>query len=146
MYWDDAFDEVLYETTGVRRELVASREEGGIIIRRLRFVPDRDLPAPAASLLGTKRLTYEQENRFDPARDELAWKVLPTVLPGRLSAQGRFRIEELPGGCEQVIEGEIVVSVPLVGGQIEKAVVAEVERSYARTAVAARQWIADQNP
>ena len=40
------------------------------------------------------------------------------------------------------MDGEIKVNVMLVGGQIEKAVVAEIEKSYDRMAAASKEWLA----
>lgn len=141
MYWDAAFDEALRAESGVTREILEEREEGDVLIRRIRITPDRELPGPAAALLGAKKLVYEQENRWDKAAQVLHWRVIPTILPGKLDAAGTFRVEAVPGGCEQVVEGDITVNVRLVGGQIEKAVVAEVQKSYDKTAAVSREWL-----
>jgi Protein of unknown function (DUF2505) len=141
MYWDDGFDAMLRSSSGVTRELIAERTEGDVVIRRLRFVPDRELPGAVASILGSKKLVYEQENRWDRARSTLHWQVLPSFLPGKLSAAGQFVVQATPSGCEQLITGEIKVSVPLMGGQIERAIVGEIEGSYLKTAAAGREWL-----
>lgn len=141
MYWDDEFDAMLQRGNTVQRELLEQRDEGGVVVRRVRFTPQRDLPAPAAKLLGSSKLVYEQESRFDPARSEMAWRVIPTILPGKLDARGTFVVRPIEGGCEQVVDGDIKVDVRFIGGQIEKAVVAEVEQSYQRTAEVAREWL-----
>ncbi|MEZ4240734.1 MAG: DUF2505 domain-containing protein [Myxococcota bacterium] len=141
MYWDEAFDAALREESAVTREVLEEREEDGVLIRRVRFTPDRELPGPAAALLGTSKLVYEQENRWDKASNTMHWKVIPTILPGKLDAQGTFRVVEVPGGCEQIVEGDISVNVRFIGGQIEKAVVSEVEKSYDKTAATSREWL-----
>jgi hypothetical protein len=141
LYWDEAFDEALRADAGVQRELLEEREEDGVLFRRLRFTPDRELPAAAAALLGTKKLVYEQENRWDRATSTMHWRVVPTILPGKLDAQGTFRVETTPSGCEQVVEGDIIVNVRFIGGQIEKHVVGEVEKSYEKTAATCREWL-----
>lgn len=141
MYWDPAFDATLQKEAAIRRDLLEERREGEVLVRRLRITPDRDLPGPVAALLGAKKLVYEQENRWDEARGVLHWRVIPTILPGKLDAKGQFRVGPAAGGCEQVVEGDIAVNVRFVGGQIEKAVVGEVEKSYDRTAAACREWL-----
>jgi hypothetical protein len=141
MYWDEAFDEALRAESGVTREILEEREDEGVLIRRIRITPDRELPGPAAALLGAKKLVYEQENKWDRAANVLHWRVIPTILPGKLDASGTFRVEAVPGGCEQVVEGNISVNVLFVGGQIEKAVVSEVEKSYDKTAAISRAWL-----
>jgi hypothetical protein len=141
MYWDDELDAMLSEGSTVKRELVEERTDGDVLIRKLRFTPEKDLPAAAASILGTTKLVYEQENRFDRANNVLHWQVVPTVLPGKLDARGRLEVRATASGCEQVVTGDITVQVRFIGGQIEKAVVAEVEKSWNRTAQTCRTWL-----
>lgn len=141
MYWDEGFDEQLRRESAVQRELLEERTEGTVLVRRVRLTPDRELPGPVATLLGARKLVYEQENRWDKATSTMSWRVIPTVLPGKLDAKGTFRVVAAPPGCEQVVEGDIVVSVMFVGGQIERAVVAEVEKSYAKMAETSRDWL-----
>jgi hypothetical protein len=143
MYWDAAFDKALSEQSSVTRELIAEREEGDLMIRRLRFTPHKDLPRPVAKLLGTKKLIYEQENRWDRANSTMTWEVIPSILPGKLSAKGTFKVTQTATGCEQVVEGDIDVKVRLIGGRIEKTIVEEVRKSYDRTAVSCRKWLAE---
>jgi hypothetical protein len=142
MYWDDGFDEQLRKESAVQRELLEERTEGTVLVRRVRLTPDRELPGPVAALLGAKKLVYEQENRWDKATSTMSWRVIPTILPGKLDAHGTFRIAGTATGCEQIVEGNITVSVMFVGGQIEKAVIAEVEKSYAKMAETCREWLA----
>lgn len=145
MFWDDSFDEMLQRGSSVHRELLDRHEEDGIIVRRVRFTPQKELPGPAAKVLGTSKLVYEQENRFDRANSRMTWRVIPTILPGKLDAHGTVVVRPIEGGCEQVIDGEITVNVRFIGGQIERAVVAEVEQSYQRQAEVAREWLRTRN-
>ena len=142
MYWDDELDAMLNEGSTVQRDVVEERTEGAVVVRRLRFTPDQELPSAAASLLGTNKLTYEQENRYDPDAGRLDWTLIPTFLPGKIKAAGA--VEAHPAGddqCEMVVSGEIKVNITFIGGQVEKRVVAEVERSWNRTAETCREWL-----
>ena len=142
MYWSDELDAMLNEGSTVQRELLEERREGGVLVRRLRFTPERELPAAASSLLGASKLVYEQENRWDEANSVLQWRVIPTILPGKLDAHGTLEVRPLGADrCEQVVVGDITVAVRFIGGQIEKAVVAEVEKSWERTAQTCRAWL-----
>lgn len=141
MYWDDGFDEMLRRDSTVHRDVLEERTEGDVVIRRVRFTPDKELPAAAAKLIGATKLVYEQENRWDKRNSTMHWRVIPTILPGKLDAQGLFKVVATPTGCEQVVDGEIKVNVMLIGGQIEKAVIAEVEKSYEKMAETCREWL-----
>lgn len=144
MYWDDSFDEILRATSDVQRDVLEEKTEGDVVVRRLRFTPARELPRAVASILGSTRLTYEQENRWDRPASALHWRVIPSFLPGKFDAAGKFEIRPTATGCEQVISGEVKVNVPLLGGQIEKTICGEIEGSYEKTAVAARRWLRDR--
>ena len=143
MYWDDAFDAALSAEATVTREVLSTRDEGNVQVRRLRFTPHKELPGPIAKLIGSKKLVYEQENRWDRDKGVMSWEVIPTVLPGKLSASGTFAILPDDYGCEQVVEGEITVNVRFIGGQIEKAIVDDVVKSYENTAAFCREWLLD---
>ena len=112
---------------------------------QLRFTPDKDLPRPAAKVLGSSKLIYEQENTFFRSKSEMEWRVLPSLLPGRLSAEGLMKVTPDGDGCRLEVTGDIEVKVRFVGGQIEKMVVGQVETSYDRLAEAARKWLAERN-
>ena len=57
-----------------RHEEHVPRPEGDSIVRRVRFTPDKELPGPAAKLLGAKKLVYEQENRWDKKANTMSWR------------------------------------------------------------------------
>jgi hypothetical protein len=142
LYWDEAFDEALQRGAAVQREVLEERNDGDVLVRRVRFTPDRELPGAVATLLGAKKLVYESENRWDKKTSTMHWKILPTILPGKIDAKGVFRVNPTSRGCEQVVDGNIDVNVMFIGGQIEKAVVGEVEKSYDKTAALTREWLA----
>ncbi len=142
MYWDDEFAAMLREGSTVQRDVVDDRTEGSLSIQRIRFTPERELPSAVAAIIGSKKLVYEQQNEYDPDNGVLRWQVVPTFLPDKLEAAGTVRVEDLGDGrCAQIIEGEITVRVAFIGGQIEKAVVGEVEKSWEKTAETGRKWL-----
>ncbi|MEN0065764.1 MAG: DUF2505 domain-containing protein [Myxococcota bacterium] len=142
MYWDDEFAAMLQEGSTVQRDIVDERTEGALSVQRIRFTPDQELPTAVASIIGSKKLVYEQENKYDAEKGILHWEVVPSFLPGKLTAAGTVRVEDLGDGrCAQIIDGDIKVNVSFIGGRIEKAVVAEVEKSWAKTAETGREYL-----
>jgi len=141
MYWSDSFDEMLSAGSDVKRELLEERDEAGVNVRKVRFTPSTELPRSVAKLLGADRLIYDQEMRYHPDASRMEWRVVPTILPGKLDAHGDFVVVPSGDGCEQVVEGVISVNVPLLGSRIEKGVVTEVEKSYEKTAAVMREWL-----
>jgi hypothetical protein len=144
LYWAPEFETRLRRGSTVAREVVEERQEGTVTVRRVRVTPQQELPGPAAAILGTKKLVYEQESRYDSARGVIDWQVVPSFLPGKLDAKGSIRVDPAPGGCVMVVDGNIDVHVRFVGGQIEKAVVAEVEKSYDRVATETKALLAER--
>ena len=132
------FEARLEQATDLVCEVLDETMEGGVQVKRLRYTSRRELPAMVARALGSKNLTYEQVNRYDAARSELAWTVKLPVMADRVSVAGVTRITPTTSGSKRVVDGDISVRVRLVGGQIEKAVVAEFERSMLRAVDLAR--------
>ena len=144
MYWDPQFDEVLTREAKVTRTLLSEQKDGDITTRRVKLTPDADLPAAVAAMIGSKKLVYEQETRWDAKNRVLHWKVIPTILPGKLDAAGTMTVRATANGCEQVVDGNIAVKVMLIGGKIEQTVVDEVTKTYDRAAVACRRWLTEK--
>lgn len=143
VFQSPAFEALLEERTRVRRETLWKREEGGQEVSRILCASLREMPAPMAKALGTSNFRFEQENRFDRARDILHWKVIPTVMADRVEASGTTRVQALSGGgCVRTVEGMMEVRLPLVGKAIEQKLGEQVQQSYEEAASIARELIA----
>jgi hypothetical protein len=147
--WDlfesDDFRARLRDRAGVTSEVVWSRTEGATIVRRMRFQSGTELPSMVAKLLGTNHLRYEQENRLEPAASRLSWTVHLPVLSDRVKVAGATTIFPDPEGCRRVLDGVCEVKVALIGGQIEKAVVGEFQKSMARAVEIVREMIEERS-
>ena len=144
MFWDDDFDRYLQEGAAVNRTILSERKEGDVHHWRMRFEPDRELPGPVAKILGADKLVYEQETRLGPDR-VLHWEVIPAVAADKVSAKGTMHTAPHANGIERIVQGEIKVRVPLVGGRIEKAIVGNVTESYEKAAEATMKWLASKH-
>jgi hypothetical protein len=98
----------------------------------------------AARALGSSTLSYEQENRFNPATGTLTWAVKIAMLGDRVLASGDTVITAAPGGSRRVVNGEVTNSIPLIGGQIEKVIGGEFEKSMGRAVEIARGLIEER--
>lgn len=146
--WDlfesEAFRERLASETGLSAVVLASTDEGTVQRRTLRFTSKNELPGVASKALGMKHLTYDQTTRFDRATGRLDWTVKLPVLTDRVRVEGRTVITDTPGGSRRVVDGQIEVSMPVIGGQIEKVVVGEFEKSMRRAVDIVRGMIRDR--
>ena len=141
MYWSPSFDDMLNEGTTVHRELLSETADASGCVRRLRFTPQQELPSAVASLVGSTRLVYEHESRWDKAAGVVHWRVLPTVLADKITAEGTMRVVATPSGCKQVVDGEISVRVRFIGGRIESTIIKEVTKSYNRMGEMGSKWL-----
>ncbi|MEZ4317143.1 MAG: DUF2505 domain-containing protein [Myxococcota bacterium] len=131
--WDifesDAFRDRLREHTNMESEVLEDRDEGTVNIRKIKYVSGRELPGMVAKALGSKHLSYVQTNHFDTAKSRLDWVVELPMLGDRVTVEGFTLIEPASHGSRRVVDGRIEVKMRLIGGQIEKAVVGEFEKS-----------------
>lgn len=111
---------------------------------RTRYTSKRPLSPVAARIMGVQHVSYEQIEIIDDSRLSLDWEVKSPIGGDRFDARGTYRILPAIPGCERVVQGEIRVSVALVGGQIEKQIVSEIQHSYERSADVLRRWLLGQ--
>jgi hypothetical protein len=139
---DPAFMAAADDEAEIIREKLEERVmEDGRVFHRLRYTSRRPLPAVAARLMGTPHVSFEQNEWIDNERLSLEWVVKSPIGGDRFRAKGTYRVLPAIPGCERVVQGEIRVAVPLVGGPIEKQIVAEIKHSYDRAAEVLLRWL-----
>lgn len=148
LYWqayhDEGLDRAMSEASTSRREVLSRRSEGGVTTLTQRFHVDVDLPGPVRRLIGSDQLSYDQTSVIDEPNNLIRWEVTPPVQQDRVTARGTVTIRQAGGEVERVIDGEVSVRVPLVGGQIEKAIVSAIEDGYSKAAHIQRAWMAER--
>lgn len=125
----DAFRARLASHTKLTSEVLSESTDGDVQVRTLRFTSATELPKMVAKALGSKSLQYDQTNRLDLAKSRLDWNVVLPNLSDRVSVAGSTIIEPAAGGSRRVVDGTIEVKMRLIGGQIEKVVVGQFEKS-----------------
>lgn len=149
LFWDPSYDgrlQKLAQAKGadVAREVLSEREEGGKRYIRYRFTPKKTLPPAVAKITGTDRLIYEQDNMFDRASNILTWKVIPALVPDKITAQGTFRVVPTATGCERLVDGQIEVRITFIGGRIEQSIVNDVTAAYESATAVMNEMIAER--
>ncbi len=137
-----AYERAVDEHSGFPRTVLSESREGGVRRRRVRVESPRELPPVLARALGTSRLTYEMDEVYHEDDLLMEWTVIPAVAADRVDARGTYAIVPAEGGCERVIRGSVKVSIPLVGGRIERAIGDELRSSYERNRVFVEDWLA----
>lgn len=99
------------------------------------------LPAAARSILNGD-LVVERAERWEPAGESYAGtsRVRISGVPGEI--QGRSRITAAGTGSALVTTAQVKVSIPLIGGKLEKLVAEQVAKLLATEAEFAEKWLA----
>ena len=101
-------------------------ESDGETVLRLRYHYTGQLDAIARALLGNRPLTWLQEVRLDPKKRSGRLGFSFEDEPERLHGDAELAFVPDASGSSRRLDGEMVVSVPLVGAMAERHVVAGV--------------------
>ena len=146
-YWEIFFNldyqKDMYSGLGIKERTILMFEEDDREIRRkIKIMPQRDLPAALKSVLRGD-LGYIEHNVYHKGKDVMDVRIEPTLMKERFTMNAEFRVVTLgPKRVRREFVGSIDVSVPLLGGQIEKLVMADVRKSYDQAALTTARWIA----
>lgn len=147
-YWAMTHDPV-YEQSfrgdDVDTVVLEARDDGTHSFERRRVSPRKLLPPLMAKAIGRDRLSYVQEVDFDNAACSSVWRVVSDIMPDKVRCAGTSKILAVEGGCERVMQGRIDVEIFLVGGQIEKHILKELQGGYDRAAEIMVRLLAERN-
>jgi hypothetical protein len=126
------------------RHLVEQVDCGDEIRRTSRVVTRRQVPALVRPLW-RGQLDYIEEAVGYRATNEIAIDI--RLLGGRGRVIARYQLAQTaPGSILRRYAGHVSVDVALVGARIERGIVAEFERSLARSAACTQAHLARQTP
>ena len=127
--YDPGFIEAMAALPKLGRPQLLSHEDDGTTVRmRVRYAFVGELSAAVRRVVDPARLTWIQEVTGDRTTHRSAFTVHPDHYAGLLRCGGRFAlVEEGTGACRRIADGQIEVSVPLVGGNVERAIVSGLE-------------------
>jgi hypothetical protein len=138
VFLDESYLSALYLTELECRAF--SVLEIGDASRRLRIVPNLNLPGPVAMLIGDS-FAYEDHGTLDRAKNEWTWQM---VQPGNLDANsnsrsdvvtmhGTIRIEAIDDGhCQRTDTYSVEANIFGLSGLIESSVEAELQSGRAK--------------
>ncbi|HEX2849791.1 MAG TPA: DUF2505 domain-containing protein [Acidimicrobiales bacterium] len=143
VYTDPAFLERLAALPKLGRPTLLDRRTDGATIRqsvRYRFVGD--LSSAVRRVVDPARLTWVEESTHDTTTHRTEWRIVPDHYGSLLRCRGTFvLVAEGPAATRRVAEGDMRVSVPLVGGRVEAAIVSGLEEHAVLEAEAAADWL-----
>ncbi len=139
--FSEPYEQAVRAVSQIEREVLEDTVKGGARVRRMRIHSGRELPAIAQKIVGSSRLSYEMEERYDPSRPYITWSAFAPSLGEKARCMGSYEFIDRPGGCERLVKGDVTVSIPLVGGKIESVIVEEFKGAYERAYAFGLQWV-----
>mgnify|MGYP000103044708 CR=1 FL=1 len=128
-----------------RPTLLEQREdEGGEVVHQsVRYAFVGDLNAAVRRVVDPKRLTWVEEATIDRRSHVTSWRIVPDHYANLLRSNGTFRLVAEGEGTRRVAEGELKVSVPLVGGKVEQAIVSGLREHAELEHDVLEEWLRD---
>ena len=140
---DPRFQDDLAELAEIDREFLKDDPVPGGRDVQVKVTLRKELPRAVANATGEERFYWTQRMRTFDTETRLDWSIVPGLIPERVTARGTMTITNRgPGRCERLVKGSIRVGIPVVGKKIEKQIVADLEKSYARAADLIRKRLA----
>jgi len=122
--------------------LLDQREDGRLIRQRIRYAFVGDLSSAVRAVVDPARLTWVEESTIDRERHHTVFTIVPDHYGNLLAAHGTFQLEAAAGsGCRRTAEGEVRVSVPLVGRKVEAAIVSGLAEHAAAEEHVMQEWL-----
>ena len=126
-----------------RPTLVDRREDGDLVHQSIRFRFVGDLNAAVRRVVDPERLTWVEESTLDRRTHVTTWHIVPDHYERLLRASGTFRLTPQDEGTRRTAEGDLTVSVPLVGGKVERAIVSGLREHAEREQDVLDEWLRD---
>jgi hypothetical protein len=148
VFFDQEYNRRLFlerlKFTGWRE--IKSEERDDQIHRVVEAVPQiGDLPGPLKAIVG-EGVGYEERGVFD----RKTHRYTATVVPNRMADKINVRIElstvaDGPDHCKRIAQGSVSAKIFGVGGLLEKKMIGDLEKSYAKSAEFTNAFVAEKN-
>lgn len=123
-----------------RPELVSHDRHGHIVHQQVRYAFSGDLSPAVRAVVDPELLTWVEDSTTDLTTHEAVFRILPDHYASLLRCSGTFRLSADGGGSCRVAEGEMKVSVPILGGKVERAIVSGLDEHAQAEADLLEEW------
>jgi hypothetical protein len=142
LYFDEVFNAELGAALTMGRRLLKLERTAGRVVRHVQFEPARDPDSAAGQAFGTSRASFIEELDYDTHGHRGTWKTIPNVWADRVRNSGSLELADEGGGTRRTVRGEVRVSLFGFGGLVERAIVNEIEKNYARSTAFTLDYLA----
>jgi hypothetical protein len=106
--------------------VVDHEDHGDRVVLEVHFAFVGSVSGAVRRVIDPAKMTWITRTELFVGEARSRWEVLPDYYPDRLRASGTYRFEPGPAGPASTlvrVEGDLKVSVPLVGGAVERVIV-----------------------
>lgn len=106
--------------------------------------PIGDLPAALKTVVG-EGIKYEERGVYEPAARRYTVDVVPSRLADKIQVKVQITTQaDGPERCRRIVHGSVSAKIFGVGGLLEKKLIADMEKSYAKSAEFTNAYIAEK--
>lgn len=108
-------------------ELLDRSEDGHLVLMSVRYRFVGEVSSAVRAVVDPARLGWIEESTLDRRTHVTTWTIVPDHYGGLLRCGGTYTLSEEGEATLRTADAEIKVSVPLVGGKVERAIVSGLE-------------------
>jgi hypothetical protein len=145
-YWkiflSPEFNKDMFGELKMKKYEVLERTDDGKHFHRVQQLePSTPIPSFLQSVI--KSTGYTETDELDWATNVMKVKIDTQMFKDRFHMAGDYIVSPLDGGkrCKREFRGEVKVSMPLIGGRVEKYMMEQLRDSYDLAARVTRRWI-----
>lgn len=147
---DPAFLEQLSMLPKLGRPTLVHRVEAGDLVHHwIKYAFTGEVNSAVRRVVDPARLTWVEESTLDRRTHRTTWRIVPDHYRNLLRSEGTFQLTPDPNGPNRTIrttEAELRVTVPLVGGKVERAIVDGLREHAEQEEQVLEAWLAAKGP
>jgi hypothetical protein len=142
LYFDPSFYPRTDAATCVAAREVLELDDTPTVVRRVcRVTPERQLPAFMRPFFPGK-VHYVETAIWHRGTDRMELDIRPSLLGGRAHVTSAYTLKmDDPGLVRRTYEGSVSVEVALVGGRIERKIIADIQHTLAISARCTQDYL-----
>jgi len=142
VFFDDAYNKAIYSHVNVKeRQFLDMQENGNTKTWVLRVFPERDLPGFVKKMINGD-LGYIEHATMDKAANRINCRIEPTLFKEKTKINAVYSLEVLgPDKVRRTFEGDVEVSMPLIGRKVEDVIVTDMTKAYDSIADFTNEWL-----
>ena len=124
------------------RECLEQRETDQEIYRKVKLIPDREVPASIKKVMGGKHLEYIEETTYYKDKQRMTISNTPNILNKKFFFKGELKLVPIgDNSIRREFEMEVKVKIFGLGTIIEKFLFEQIKKGYAKGADLTIQYL-----